>query len=77
MQKYVLHHPTYKQINTQQDYLNAINKGQHYEDFCMVNFNICFVELKAFYMLKILDGEVQYSKEDLLNFDDFSYLPLV
>lgn len=43
----------------------------------MVNFNICLIELKAFYMLKLLDGHAEYSQEDLANYDDFRYLPLV
>ena len=47
------------------------------EDFCMVNFHICRIELKAFYLIKSMEGESGYFHEDLLKFDDFdSYLPL-
>ena len=77
MQLYVLHHPTYKSVNSQKDYVNAVNGDKQAQDFCMVNFNICFVELKAFYLLKMLDGEAKYSQEDLANFNDFTYLPLL
>ena len=47
------------------------------EDFCMVNFNICRIELKAFFLIKSMEGETGYFHEDLLKFDDFSsYWPL-
>ena len=47
------------------------------EDFCMVNWHICRIEYKAFYLIKTMEGDLRYFNEDLLNFDDFSvYLPL-
>ena len=43
----------------------------------MVNPLFCRLEMKAFYLIKSLEGDSRYFKEDLLNFDDFSvYLPL-
>jgi len=43
----------------------------------MVNYPTCRLELKAFYMLKTMDGDTRYTHENLLAFSDFSeYLPL-
>jgi len=42
------------------------------EDFCMVNYPSCLLELKAFYMLKTIDGQLDHFEENLLDFEDFS-----
>lgn len=58
-------------------YIKAYEGHRSAEDFCMVNYSTCRVELKAFYMLKTMDGDTGYTHENLLGFDDFSdYLPL-
>ena len=55
----------------------AAKGDQKAEDFCMVNFRTCMLELNAFYMLKTMDGVFDYTHENLLAFADFSvYLPL-
>ena len=42
------------------------------EDFCMVNYPTCRLEMKAFYLLKTIEGDTRYTHENLLNFDDFN-----
>ena len=51
--------------------------GKAHEDYCMVNYKVCRIEFKAFYLIKIMQGETDYFHEDLLNYEDFDmYLPL-
>ena len=55
----------------------AYNGDKEIQDFCMVNYHICRIELKAFYMIKTLEGDGRWFHERLLDFEDFStYLPL-
>lgn len=50
-------------------YRQALANDKASEDFCMVNFNVCRIELKAFYLL---NQDRRLLKEDLLNFADFT-----
>ena len=47
------------------------------EDFCMVNYRHCRIDFRAFYLVKIMEGDTRWFNEDLLNWTDFDqYLPL-
>ena len=72
MQKYVLTHPEYQKHNKSEQALRANQGEKKMMDFCMVNYPSCLLELKAFYMLKTLDGELGHFEENLLEFGDFS-----
>ena len=78
MQRYVLRHSEYAAVNLHQTmYQRAYEGHRSAEDFCMVNYPTCRIELKAFYMLKTMDGDTRYTHENLLGFGDFTdYLPL-
>lgn len=77
MQEYVMMHPTYREINSQEYYVKAFEGDKKMQDFCHVNFKLCFIEMKSFYMLKTLDGYPEYQLENLLDYTDFdTYLPL-
>ena len=76
MQRTVLREPQYGNLVENKKFHEALVDKQA-EDFCMVNYKVCRIELKAFYLIKIMHGENGYFNEDLLNFTDFSsYLPL-
>ena len=73
MQRYVLRNKEY----AKNPYFIEAHTNKEIEDFCMVNYNTCRVELKAFYLLKTMEGETRYTHENLLDWEDFdSYLPL-
>ena len=77
MQMYVLKSPDFAEYVEQKEFQKARNGDKVARDFCMVNPLFCRLEMKAFYLIKSLEGDSRYFKEDLLNFDDFSvYLPL-
>ena len=77
MQRYVLKHPDYSRFVTKEVYRKAYDGDKQAEDFCMVNFNSCSIELKSFYLLKTMDGDTRYTNEHLLGYDNFDdYLPL-
>ena len=76
MQRVVLREPLYGKNVLNRKFHEALDDKQA-EDFCMVNYKMCRIELKAFYLIKTMHGERGYFHEDLLNFTDFStYLPL-
>ncbi len=77
MQRYVLRHPEYAQFVENEMFQKAYKGDRAAEDFCMVNFAACRLELKVFYLLKSMEGDTRYTHENLLKFDDFEdYLPL-
>ncbi len=77
MQRHVLHHPEYVKRNSQKQLQSAYNGDKEAEDFCMVNYPTCRLEMKAFYLLKTIEGDTRYTHENLLKFDDFDeFLPL-
>ena len=46
MQKYVLRHPYYAEVNKSKSVFKLAHKGDSIsEDFCMVNFPTCQIEL--------------------------------
>ena len=77
MQKFVLNHPDYARFVNLDIFKKAHSGDKESQDFCMVNFNTCQIEFKAFYLLKTMDGDTRYTNEHLLGFDNFDdYLPL-
>ena len=77
MQRYVMMSPAYKKHNDQEVYLKAFNGDKEAQDFCMINFKTCRIELKMFYVLQTMqEGETGFTNEDLLNWENWDYLPL-
>ncbi len=73
----MLRHPDYARFVGLEIFKKAHSGDKIAEDFCMVNFNTCQIEFKAFYLLKTMDGDTRYTNEHLLGFDNFEdYLPL-
>jgi hypothetical protein len=76
MQRYVMRNPDYQE-SVESDSFDRGLLSKEAEDFCMVNYHICRIEFKSFYLIKTMEGDTRYFNEDLMKFDDFSvYLPL-
>ena len=77
MQRYVMHHPMHKDRVENDMFEAAVRGNKEAENYCMVNFKNCRIDINLFWLLKASDRETFRLREDLLRFEDWeSYYPL-
>ena len=77
MQRYVMHHPLHKHRVENDMFEAAVRGDKSAENYCMVNFKNCRIDINLFWLLKASDRETYRLREDMLRFDDWeTYYPL-
>ena len=64
MQRYVLNSDIYAELNPEPHFQKAHSGDKEAQDFCMLNYKTCRLEMKAFYMLKtVQENETRFTGE--------------